>query len=253
MPFGHKPKRHEISIDTEQAVTTYLAKNGLESVYVCVNEYDPAGEWRRLKANQRISPVWRYSFGVLSLAGYTLFPEPVVCANRYNAFTNRLSVNVDEPLDILYAAACAKDVSTQPMPGTYAVISFVPGLSIISGIRATNEVVCYSRDQSDWEIEREAYRRLYPRIGMESSTMAILLLPVWWEGALVGLGGSAIGHLAGRYVESQRQLERDDAKEQTDQIANEPGHESHSDSTVSDSHFPQLTSEREENRQVSGP
>ena len=219
MPFGHKPTRHEISAETEQKIAGYLKKNGLNDVYVCVNEYDPAGEWQRLKANRRISPVWRYSFGVLSLVGYTLFPEPVICANQYNTFTNRLSVNLDEPIDILYAAASAKDISTQSLPGTYAAITSLPGISVIPRIRATNDVTAFARDEGDWDTEVAVYRKLYPRIGMEGSALAVLVSPIWWEIPLIGLGGSAAGHLTGRYIESKRELELAAANDRSDRNA----------------------------------
>ena len=207
MPFVHKPTRREISDETEQLLTDYLASNGLGDIYVCVNEYDPTGEWQRLKANRRIAPVWRYSFGVMSLIGYTLFPEPVFGANQYNCFTNRISMNLDEPVDILNTAAMAKDVSSQPWPGAYAAITFLPGVSMIPRIRAMNDVVAYAKDNGDWETERNVYRRIYPRIGMESSALAVFVAPLWWEIPLFGLGGSAVGHLAGRYVEYRRSHE----------------------------------------------
>jgi hypothetical protein len=241
IPFGHKPERHNISCETEQMLADYLARNGLEDVYVCVNEYDPAGEWRRLKANQRISPGWRYTFGVMNLIGYTLVPDPVFCANRYNVFTHRLSLNLDEPLEILFEAACAKDAASQSYPGMYVAITSLPVLSLIPKMRAMNNVVAYSQNAGDWETERAVYRRLYPRIGMESSAVAVIVMPVWWEGALLGICGSAAGHLAGRYVEMQRERERTTANECLDDDATFPSPETNTDSIDSESELSQLT------------
>ena len=253
IPFGHKPTRHEISAETEQKITAYLEKNGLNDVYVCVNEYDPAGEWKRLKANRRISPVWRYSIGALSLAGYTLFPEPVVCANQYNAFTNRLSVNLDEPIEILYAAASAKDISAQSLPGTYAVITSLPGISTIPRIRATNDVTTFAREEGDWDTEVAVYRHLYPRIGMEGTALAVLVSPLWWEIPLIGLGGSGVGHLAGRYVESQRKLELAAANDRSDRDSNLSLGEQQADPEDSEAYVQNVTSDRNHIRQFSGP
>ncbi len=253
IPFGHKPTRHEISAETEQKITDYLKKNGLNDVYVCVNEYDPAGEWQRLKANRRINPVWRYSIGVLSLAGYTLFPEPVICANQYNAFTNTLSVNLDEPIEILYAAASAKDISAQSLPGTYAAITSLPGISAIPRIRATNDVTVFAREEGDWDTEVAVYRHLYPRIGMEGSTLAVLVSPIWWEIPLIGLGGSAAGHLAGRYVESQRKLELAAANDQSDRDTNVTRREQQAEPEDSESSIRKVTADRNAIRLSSGP
>ena len=253
IPFGHKPTRHEISAETEQKITAYLEKNGLNDVYVCVNEYDPAGEWQRLKANRRISPVWRYSIGVLSLAGYTLFPEPVTCANHYNAFTNRLSLNLDEPIEILCAAASAKDISAQSLPGTYAAITTLPGISAIPRIRATNDVTMFAREEGDWDTEVAVYRHLYPRIGMEGTALAVLVSPIWWEIPLIGLGGSAAGHLAGRYVESQHKLELAAANDQSDRDTNVSLSEQQADPEDSESYDRNVTSSRNDIRLFSGP
>ena len=253
IPFGHKPTRHEISAETEQKITAYLEKNGLNDVYVCVNEYDPAAEWQRLKANRRISPVWRYSIGVLSLVGYTLFPEPMICANQYNPFTNRLSINLDEPIEILYAAASAKDISAQSLPGTYAAMTSLPGISAIPRIRATNDVTVFAREEGDWDTEVAVYRHLYPRIGMEGTALALLVSPIWWEIPLIGLGGSGAGHLAGRYVESQRKLELATANDRSDRDANLSPGEQQADPEDSEAYVQNVTSDRNQIRLSSGP
>jgi len=204
LPFRSRRTHHEISAETEQKITEYLEKNDLKDVYVCVNQYDPAGEWRRLRSNRTISPAWRYSLGIVEFARYALLPDPVFCSNNYNPYTNRLSINLDEPANILFEAAYAKDVYSQPRPGTYVAITSLPVVSLVPTMRAINEVVSYAQSESDWETEQGAYRRLYPQIGRESTPVAIFLLPVWWENALFGLAASGVGHLAGRYVESQR-------------------------------------------------
>lgn len=242
--FGPKSTRHEISLETQQQILGYLAANNLNDVYICNNEYDPAGEWERLTTNHAISPVWRYSFGVLNFIGYALIPEPVVCVNRYNPYTNRLSINRDVPVEILYEAACAKIARSKQSPGTYFVLTSLPGGSLIGGTQAVMEVISYAKEHDDWETEKSAYRKLFPRIGMEGSGIAMIALPVWWEGALIGLGGSAVGHVVGRYVEHQREQEL--AAEETWKTQTNESMESKSGPLMGDSGFSEI-------RQVMGP
>ena len=54
---------HEFSETTREQLLAYLRKQNITDVYVRVNQYDPAGEWRRLRENSRIAPGWRYTIG----------------------------------------------------------------------------------------------------------------------------------------------------------------------------------------------
>jgi hypothetical protein len=62
---------HQISPETVERLEVYLAENDITDVYVAVNEYDPKGQWRRMRKNDRISPFWRYSVGTLAWMHYT--------------------------------------------------------------------------------------------------------------------------------------------------------------------------------------
>ncbi|MBS0207288.1 MAG: hypothetical protein JSS49_30795 [Planctomycetes bacterium] len=207
LPFCPKPPRHQISATTTEMITSYLEQHELSGVYVCVNEYDPVGEWKRLTANHAIGPGWRYSLGILSLAQYTLFPQPVFGTNQYNPFTNRLSIELDEPVALLYEAAYAKDVRGQSLPGTYAAMSMLPGISLVRELRAVNDVARFAQASEDWELEKGVYRKLYPRVGAGSVLIGMVILPLWWEQAICGVVGPASGYVVGRMMESRRERE----------------------------------------------
>ena len=207
VPFAPKHSRHKMSAATTETITSYLEQNDLSDVYVCVNEYDPAGEWRRLTANRSIGPGWRYSLGILSLAQYTLLPNPVFGGNQFNPFTNRLSMDLDDPVALLYEAAYAKDVRARNLPGTYVALSMLPGFSLVREIQTVNDVAAFAQAEEDWELEKGVYRKLYPRIGSGSIPIVMVILPLWWEQALFGVIGPASGYVAGRIVESRRQGE----------------------------------------------
>ena len=187
LPLSAKINKHEISPETAGKLKTYLEKNDLTDVYVFVNHYDPSGQWRRLRENTLISPVWRYSFGVFSMVGYTLFPNRVFGGDHYNPYTNALYLNSDVPAVVLHEAAFAKDVHSRKLSGSYVAINDLPVLSLWHEIRAVNDVLGYARTESDWEVERQTYRVVYPRIGAESFGAAGPLVTTMVAGPFVPL------------------------------------------------------------------
>jgi hypothetical protein len=50
---------HRVSPETERKLAEYLASNNLVSTKVRINQYDPVGEWRRLRANKEVGAGWR--------------------------------------------------------------------------------------------------------------------------------------------------------------------------------------------------
>lgn len=209
LPIGPGPVSRGLSPETEAILAAYLQKNDLTDIHLAVNCYDPAGEWRRLRANTRVAAGWRYTAGALSVAVYSMFPGRVFGTNRYNPFTDTLSVNSDRPVALLYEAAVAKDVRGRRLPGTYAAATSVPGVSLVRGVTATNDVLSYARHESDWATERAAYRELYPRVVMSGTTTAAPLVATvgWWAGPALRLGGAVVGRGAGWVAEARREAE----------------------------------------------
>ena len=208
LPFGPTRDR-DIAPATLDILTTYLARNDLGDVPVYVNCYDPAGQWRRLRANRRVGLWWRYTAGTASVVGYTLFPGRVFGTNRYNPFTNSLSVNSDRPAELLYEAAVAKDVRGRRLPGAYVAVTSLPGGALVRRVRATRDVVGYTRAAGDWATEREAYCTLYPGVGMEgirAVTTPVVALS-WWAGPVFGLCGAGVGRVVGQRTLARREAE----------------------------------------------
>jgi hypothetical protein len=210
--FRHKPKSAEDDAprDAPERVVSYLQKNDLTDVPVFVNHYDPRGQWVRLRSNKRVAAGWRYTLGLATLAGYTLLPDRVFERDRYDPFADTLHINSDSPAVALHEAARAKDIRDRPHPGTYAAVGKLPFVSVARESKYASDVIGYNRAQRDWPAEREAYAKLYPRVasdGLANSVGAIV--PFWWAGPVLGLGGAAAGTVAAKAVIAKRDAERE--------------------------------------------
>jgi hypothetical protein len=87
---------------TEGAIRQYLAVSGLDKVKVRVNQYDPAGEWQRLRDNHSVSGPVRYTIGTLSVVGCTVLPGRVFGGDHYNPYTNSVYLYSDVPAMAVY-------------------------------------------------------------------------------------------------------------------------------------------------------
>ena len=115
-------------------------------MYVAVNEYDPKGQWRRMRKNDRVSPFWRYSVGTLAWMHYTLLPNRLFGGDRYDPFANSLNLSSDVQSLVLSEAAYAKDIHSRRHPGAYAaIVNDMPVLSIWRRARAASDVLGYAR------------------------------------------------------------------------------------------------------------
>jgi hypothetical protein len=198
LTLNRKTNNHRVTPETLDKLLVYLEQNDITDVYVAVNDYDPKGQWRRLRENDRIDPFWRYSVGTISWLGYTMFPYRVFGGDEYNPFTNTLNLTSDVPALVLAEAAYAKDVHSRPHPGAYAAINDLPLLSMWRQARATSDVLGYARVQNDWDTEREAYHVLYPHVGSTTFGPAAHFVPI--AGPFLAAGGALVGHATGRTV-----------------------------------------------------
>jgi hypothetical protein len=201
------PDRRKIAPETTAKVTEYLAKNELTDVYVSVRDYQPRDQWRRLRDNDVVPPLSRYSLGTLSVLRYSIFPGRVFGRNGYNPYTNTLYVNSDSPALLLHEAAFAKNLHAAKLPGMYVTSSELPFLSVVRHLDAAQDVVGYAKAEADWDLEQESYREVFPRVGAESVGGATAFVPLW-GGPLLGLGGAVAGGVAGRTALAQREKER---------------------------------------------
>ncbi|QDT40092.1 hypothetical protein Pan241w_01450 [Gimesia alba] len=204
--WNRRVDNHDISPETEAAIAAYLEKNGLDQVKVRINEYDPLGEWRRLRKNKAVGWGWRYTAGTLTALHYTLLPGRIIGGDNYNPFTNTISLYSDLPAVALHEGGHAKDFGSRKWKGTYAVAGALPGVSLWPEAIATNDALGYLRAEENYEDEQEAYRVLYPAYATYIAGAASPLLPY---GDLVIKAGAVIpGHLAGRWKANEVRQEQ---------------------------------------------
>ncbi|OGV60062.1 MAG: hypothetical protein A2283_19855, partial [Lentisphaerae bacterium RIFOXYA12_FULL_48_11] len=169
-----KVDRHNISSNTVSSLRRYLADNEMNSVKVRLNEYAPGGEWSRLFRNKSVGAGWRYTLGLFSALGYTIFPGRLFGGDNFNPFTDTISIYSDLPTIAMHEAGHAKDATMRTYRGTYAAIRLIPLVALYQEALATGDAIGYLRDKQITEKEKEAYKILYPAyatyIGGEAST-----------------------------------------------------------------------------------
>ena len=202
-PLHAGVNNHHVSDETKDQVVKYLEENDLTDVCVRINQYDPKGEWQRLRENRRISAAWRYTGGVFCHLHYTLLPGRIVGGDWYNPYTNSLYINSDVPALVLHEAAYAKDIHSRRYPGTYSAINHVPLLWMWRQTVCVNDILSYAQREADWEIEKQTYHVVYPMIGAHAGMSVSPLAPFGFE-PLLGLGGALIGHATGRTASALR-------------------------------------------------
>jgi hypothetical protein len=208
MHLNRKVNSHEVSPETTTALVNYLCQNDLADVAVHINCYEPSEQWRLLHENKRISPGWRYTLGSLSVIRYTILPGRVFGGDRYNPFTNTLNLHSDVPALVLREAAYAKDVHGRKLPGSYVAVNQLPIVGLWHDVRSVNDVLAYAEEHENWELEKQAYHVLFPRVGSDAANSGAMMLPVWWEGAALGAGGALAGHATGRTIAARREMLR---------------------------------------------
>jgi hypothetical protein len=206
------------SEETREVLADYLQENDLSDIPVLVNDYDPLGQWQRLRENDRISPAWKYTAGMVGLFNYTVFPGRVFARDTYSPFTNTLHVNTGRLSDSLHAAAYAKDIRTRKAPGTYAVVNSLPGLALWKTTIAVQDVVAYAQAKDSWQLESGVYRDQYPQVAVKTmAPVGLFMTPV--GNVALAVSGGAVGYAVGRTVEQQRIAERDAIKDAEEDLS----------------------------------
>ncbi len=191
----------------------YLVLNELNDIKIDVREYDPAEQWRRLRENDRIHPFWKYTFGSLNHLQYAWIPGRVFHYDKYNPYTNTLSLNSSMPSMAVYEAAEAKVLSDRRYPGFYAASCHLPVVPLIKDVRVANDVLSYSRVREQWELEKQLYPQIYTAFGSDLVSQATSFipsaayLPFYYKPLLSAAGGVA-GNLTGRAVLKEREMEQ---------------------------------------------
>ena len=214
--LGGRLKPDHIPTDeTREILTDYIQENELADVPVFVNDYSPLGEWKRLRENDRIAPIWKYTAGTVSLVNYTIMPGRVFGRDDYNPFTNSLYFNSGRLTDSLHAAAYAKDIHQREAPGPYATVNSLPLLSLWKTTRAVDDIVYYAQARDNWQLESGVYRDQFPQVAVETMVPAAFFMSPIGNLALA-ISGGAVGYAVGRSVEQQRIAERSAEGDETE-------------------------------------
>lgn len=159
------------------AAMAYLDDNGLHDVIVESRHHAPAEQWKRLRNNPGVHPLWRYTDGALRVGMYTLMPPRVFRVDTFNPYTRTLSINSGRPASAVFQAARAKEFASAPWPGFYAASSYVPLVPVVQEIAATNDALTYAREQNNLELERDLYPWTYGSIASSALTGGLAIAP----------------------------------------------------------------------------
>lgn len=193
--WNHRIENHSVSPETEHQIVAFLDAQGLDETCVRINQYDPAGEWQRLRENRRVGAGWRYTMGTWHWLGYTLLPGRVFGGDRYNPYSDSLYVYSDvAPLGMV-EGAYARDVKDRTRPGTYAFFQEFPVLCLWHETLATNTTLDYVAQNGSVDDYDRAVHLLYPRYGAAAGQSVEAFLPFQ---PFATLTGAVAGHAAGR-------------------------------------------------------
>jgi hypothetical protein len=211
-----KPASYAPTEAQKQTILNYLAENDLEDVQVEFHYFDPSHRWRRLRENKGVAPGWKYSFGVLSLAGYTILPGRVFGSTSYDPYCNCLQVNNNRAYESLEEAAEAKTAHRLRYPGTYlSIVGSIPVVRVYPQLLSSGDIVEYARHRKDWPLEKKAIEGYYVDAALNASSIA-LIDPSFVDGLAINLVSGAVGEVAAKGRIAVRKVERANGGEEAD-------------------------------------
>ena len=220
--FPSKDLFEQLPIDERRQVSVavaskYLDDNGLKGVFIDVFEYDPRQQWQRLVDNNRVSPVWKYTLGSVYHLGYSILPGRAFGYDRYNPFTNTLSINSARPSNTLFTAGYVKKIYDQRYPGTYVAANLLPIMPLIRDTSIANDVLTYSHVQQEWRLKQELYPLVYGRLGGDVVSQATSLFPSmaympFYMSPLLTRAGRVTGRVTGTAIADREEKKQDDVK-----------------------------------------
>jgi hypothetical protein len=191
---------HQISPQTVDAMKTFMTENDLRNVQVLVNGYYPGNQWKRLFKNKTVGGGWRYTFGILSVVGYTILPGRFFGGDAYNPYTNTVYLYSDEPVIALHEAGHSKDFGRREWKGTHAALYQIPFVNLYYEANASSDALSYLECR-DPERQKEGYKLLYPAWSTYAggNVSDFLLESPWW--ALSVIPGHIVGRIQAANVE----------------------------------------------------
>lgn len=199
----------------------YLLANGVEELFIDVRTYDPREQWQRLRANESLHPLVRYTGGSLSWLRYTLLPRTVFRSDHFDPFTNTLSLNSDDPARAILESARVKEYQRERWIGRggYAMLLWLPLVPLVHETRVASDALTYSEHHLEGSLQDELYPVAYARVGstLVSETLSVFTLspgtPFFARPVLVGTGrltGRSVGR---RMAEDKKGALSEEAKD----------------------------------------
>ena len=194
--LDNRADNHQISTETEMALSNFLIQNQLQDVLVRSNQYDPVGEWHRMVNNDNIRPIWRMTAGNYNLLKYTLLPGRLTGGDWYNPYSDTINLYSDIPSLAISEASYAYDIRTRLNPGAYAAAKEIPIVGLAHDTTATRNALAYYEHNLPGELQ-EARQILEPNNGANWGGQLLSFLPY---GSFAGrLVGSAAGRLKSKF------------------------------------------------------
>jgi hypothetical protein len=215
--WDRRVDNHNVGDETTHAIAEFANAYELDGLCVRVNQYDPLGEFSRLRTNQTVAPGWRYTFGTMRVIGYTVVPGRIFGGDQYNPYTNSVYVYSDVPALAVEATAYAKDVTGRSWPGTYAAVNELPFVSIWHETVNVRDAVAFVEENSTDQERLDGLRVLHANYG---STVAVAT----GAGPIAQVGAAVAGQFTGRFQASRQRSSttesadtvNDDSEPQTD-------------------------------------
>jgi hypothetical protein len=201
--WNRRASNHQVSEETVAKIEEHLNVYGLHDTKVRINQYDPMGEWQRLRENKHMHPGWKYSFGTLQTLGYTILPGRILGGDGYNPYTNTVNVYSDIPSIGMTETAYAYDISQRQHPGLYTTTQSIPLVNMYHKTLATDRTVNYLAEHGTPEELKEAYNVLYPRYGQAMGSSVGSYVEVASPIGFLDVTGLIAGHAYGRYQSAQ--------------------------------------------------
>lgn len=212
LPWNRK-KDQGISDETVDLVRAYLQENQLVDIHVEYRNRIAKEEWQRLKDNEKVRPVARYTVGSVHWLASSLHLPFFSRRNHYDLFSDTLYLNSDNPPSILAELALAKELRRSHLPGAKAVLVKAPVISIYARASIAREVCLFAQKHNDWPLEKQTYRELYPGMLTGASVLTAPFTP-FYVMPLIKLGGMAVGTALGEATIQMRENEIRQAKAQ---------------------------------------
>ena len=186
----------------------YLASNEISGINVDIDVYQPKLQWQRLREADHVGPIAKYTLGTLSLIRDAAMPARVFNQDRYNHFTQTLSLNSNNEASALYEAAMAKEHFESRIPAAATVFQRLPVGTTIARIRAGNDAIGFAKQQEDIELETELYPVVYSSVVSEALGDVGLFTDVtlnFPQRLAARIGARQIGKAVGSWQKSRRE------------------------------------------------